>query len=281
MTRQEARAGTLTDARLEALERLAVELATLAGAQIVRAFGGALAVRYKGAEAQDAADLYRDPVSDVDRETEIMIRKRLAETFPDHGILGEEFEDVPAGGDGIVWAVDPIDGTTNFINGFPFFAASIGVLRRGRPVVGAVWCATTHSLRPGVYHARAGGRLRFESEVLELHPNPAVKRRLMGAPALAPDFDHRWDARKTGSAAVECAFVAAGLLQVARFSSPNVWDVAGGIPLIEATGGVVHMRSGPTWTPFMRFDPGRLRQWRKPLILGRPESVRALCERSP
>jgi myo-inositol-1(or 4)-monophosphatase len=281
MTRQEPGPATLGAARLDELEHLAVELATLAGAQIVRAFGSTLAVRYKGADAPDAADVYRDPVSDVDRETELMIRKRLAETFPDHGILGEELEDVPAGKDDIVWAVDPIDGTTNFINGFPMFAASIGVLHRGRPVVGAVWCAATHSLRPGVYHARAGGPLRFESEVLELHPNPAVKRRLMGAPSLAPGFDRRWDARKTGSAAVECAFVAAGLLQVARFAAPNVWDVAGGIPLIEASGGVVHARSGPEWAPFARFDPDRLRPWRRPLIVGRPDGVQALCERTP
>jgi myo-inositol-1(or 4)-monophosphatase len=281
MTRQEVRPAAVAAARLDDLERLAVELATLAGAQIVRAFGGTLAVRYKGADAPDAADIYRDPVSDVDRETEMMIRKRLAEAFPAHGILGEELADVPSGKDDIVWAIDPIDGTTNFINGFPFFAASIGVLHRGRPVAGAVWCATTHSLRPGVYHARAGGRLRFESEALELHANPAVKRRLMGAPPLAPGSDRRWDARKTGSAAGECAFVAAGLLEVARFASPNVWDVAGGLALIEATGGVVHARAGAEWAPFTRFDPDRLRQWRKPLIVGRPDAVHALCDPAP
>ena len=45
----------------------------------------------------------------------------------------------------------------NFVNGFPLFAASIGVLHQGRPLVGAVWCSTSHALRAGVYHARAGG----------------------------------------------------------------------------------------------------------------------------
>jgi myo-inositol-1(or 4)-monophosphatase len=67
-----------------------------------------------------------------------------------------------------VWAIDPIDGTTNFVNGFPLFAASIGMLHRGCPVVGAIWCSTSYALRAGVYHARAGGALRFEGEPLAL-----------------------------------------------------------------------------------------------------------------
>jgi myo-inositol-1(or 4)-monophosphatase len=276
----ERKSDDLPKERLEALERMAVELATVAGAQIVHAFGGVLAVRYKGGDPREEYDVYRDPVSNVDRETELMIRERVAERYPGHGILGEEFDDVPPDDEGIVWAIDPIDGTANFINGFPIFAASIGVLHRGRPVVGAVWCATTHSLRPGVYHAHAGGRLRFENEVLELHVNPAVKRRLMGTFDLTGERDSRWDKRKTGSAAVECSFVAAGLLQVARFASPNVWDVAGGVPLVAATGGAIRVRSDDAWVPFTGFDPERLRGWRHALTVGRPESVQALCDRA-
>ncbi|ESR22877.1 inositol monophosphatase family protein [Lutibaculum baratangense] len=268
------RAGFLPQESLEALERAAAELAALAGAEISGALGATLAVRYKGGGPE--GDIFRDPVSEVDHRTEMLIRERLARDFPGHGILGEELDDVPADEKGLVWAVDPIDGTTNFVNGFPLFAASVGVLHHGRPVAGAVWCATSHALRPGVYHAREGGRLRFESEVLELHPNPAVRRRLAGSPGLDPKPAPHWDHRKTGSAAVECAFVAAGLMQVAWFATPNVWDVAGGIVLAQASGRTVHSGGGAGWAPFQGFDPADLHGWRGPLALGEPEAVAAL-----
>ena len=180
---------------------------------------------------------------------ETLIRARLAERYPEHDIIGEEIEERPGRDAEFVWAVDPIDGTSNFVNGFPLFAASIGVLHRGRPVVGAVWCATSHRLRPGVYHACADGDLYFDNEAAEPQVNPAIRRRLAGVPDCATDHGP-WDGRKTGSAAIECALVAAGLLQVARFEQPNIWDVAGGLPLVLAAGGEVrthNLRGGLKW----------------------------------
>jgi hypothetical protein len=97
-------------------------------------------------------------VSEVDRATEILVRARLAERFPQHDIIGEELDERPGRGADFVWAVDPIDGTANFINGFPLFAASIGLLYRGYPLVGAIWCSTSHTLQSGVYHAHCGPR---------------------------------------------------------------------------------------------------------------------------
>jgi myo-inositol-1(or 4)-monophosphatase len=208
---------------IEEIERVAVELATLAGAEIQAALGSMIAVRYKGESPEKT--LWRDPVSEVDHRVETLIRARVAERFPKHDVIGEEILDRTTLHD-CVWVVDPIDGTTNFVNGFPMFAASIGVLRRGQPIVGAVWCSTGHALRPGVYHASSGGKLRFEDTDVTPKVNPAVRRGLAGVPtALANDGN--WETRKTGSAAVECALVAAGMLRVARFESPNIWDVAG------------------------------------------------------
>jgi len=62
-----------------------------------------------------------------------------------------------------------------------------------------------------------------------------------------------WDLRKTGSAAVECAFAAAGLLQVARFAAHNLWDVAGGVALVEAAGGAVWEETPGGWRPHTGF----------------------------
>jgi myo-inositol-1(or 4)-monophosphatase len=280
----------------EAAELLAVELATLAGAEITTALNRDLTVSYKGAPGS-----FRDPVSEVDRKVEVLIRARLSERFPSHDILGEEMIERPGSGNDVVWAIDPVDGTSNFVNGFPLFSASIGVLYRGQPVVGALWCSTSHALRPGVYHARSGSPLRFDAQPVVRVPNPMVHRRLGGDPS-ASTRGLPWDIRKTGSAAIECAFVAAGLLQVARFAQPNIWDIAGGIVLARAAGREVMVHDGHRWKQFASFAedgprPARaptpaqggvqaalpevvrvLREWHRPLILGEPDAVAHACE---
>ncbi len=186
---------------LHEIESLAVEIANLAGAEIKSALGGIFTVRYKTGATD--SKLWKDPVSEVDRKVEKLIRERLAEQFPSHDIIGEESKERPRPDSDFIWAVDPIDGTTNFINGFPMFAASIGVLYRCKPIVGAVWCATSHALRAGVYHARIGGKLRFEGSDVTPKANPDVRSRLAGVP-VAKAEDLPWETRKTGSAAIEC-----------------------------------------------------------------------------
>jgi myo-inositol-1(or 4)-monophosphatase len=276
----------LPASELREIERLAVELANLAGAEIATALGGIMAVRYKTESVDES--IWRDPVSEIDHRVETLIRARLAERYPEHDIIGEEIDERPGRDHDFVWAVDPIDGTSNFVNGFPLFAASIGVLHLGRPVVGAVWCATSHRLRAGVYHARAGGELCFEQNSAMPKANPAVRRGLAGMPDRSVD-DGPWDVRRTGSAAIECAMVAAGLLQVARFELPNIWDVAGGIALVLASGGEVRTRGAHGWTELDRFEavpaiaggPPDLRNWRRPLVIGRPEAAALMCSKSP
>lgn len=267
--------------RLAALERTAVDLARLAGAEIQDSLGRLLEVRYKAGE--HGAALHRDPVSEVDQRCEAMVRARLEELLPSHGILGEEMLAKPGAGDEFVWAVDPIDGTANFVNGFPLFAACIGLLHERRPVVGAVWCSTSHALHPGIYHAVAGGPLRFEGGPVGTRGNPNVRRRLAGEPSWADDVHGPWDVRKTGSAAIECAFVAAGLLSVARFSSPNIWDVAGGIVLVRAAGLDVRTQGPDGWHDFDRFEPTEtkpdFRKWRQPLVIGESAASAIMIER--
>jgi myo-inositol-1(or 4)-monophosphatase len=265
------------------IETLARELARLAGAEITAAFGTIFTVRYKTGP-QDAASL-RDPVSEIDRKVEVMIREQLAARFPDHGIIGEELAERPGRDSDFVWVVDPIDGTTNFVNGFPLFAASIGVLERGRPIAGAVWCSVSHALRAGVYHARAGGKLRFEGDDVTPKINAAVLRRLAGVPVVANTDEAGWETRKTGSAALECALVAAGLLEVARFAAPNIWDVAGGIALVQAGGGVARQYDDARWLPMDAFAPlprgtekPDLRFWRRPMVIGTPQAVARMCD---
>ncbi len=266
----------LTDAELVEIEAVAVELARLAAAEIETALGRELAIRYKGADDRRGAARYRDPASETDERIERLIRGRLAERFPDHGVVGEEMASLAGAPDAPVWVVDPIDGTANFVNGLPLFAASIGVLHGGRPVVGAIWCSTSHALRHGVYHARLGGRLRFDEQPIARHRHADLRRWLAGEPEATPAAAIDWEVRKTGSAAIECAFVAAGLLRVARFARPNLWDVAGGLALVDAAGGVVRERAGGGWQPMAPVASADIATWRRPLVLGDALAVAAM-----
>ena len=88
-----------------------------------------------------------------------------------------------------------------------------------------------------------------------------------------------WDVRKTGSAAIECAFVAAGLLRVAGFAQLNIWDIAGGAALVRATGSEVRTKTAQGWVTLERFEAketksgaNSLRRWRQPVILGEREA---------
>ena len=258
---------------LSKIESTAVELAQLGGTEIRAALGSMMLVKYKGIE--DDPTHFKDPVSEVDGRVEAMIRERLAERFPDHDIIGEEIDHRPRLGHDFLWAVDPIDGTANFINGFPLFASSVGVLHRGRPIVGALWCSTSHALEPGVYHATVGGGIRFNGAPLDPQSNPAIRRRLAGEPKSSSRSAFGWDGRKTGSAAIECAFVAAGLLEMAWFERPNIWDVAGGLALALAADRRVMVHGSDGWQAFDLFaagetDPGT---WSAPVALGQPEAV--------
>lgn len=274
-------------ATLDEIEAVATDLARFAGEEIQRARQGEINVEYKTEGKGDRAPT--DPVSEVDRNVEALLRERLAERFPDHGIVGEEEDKHPSPDAEYVWAVDPVDGTTNFVNGFPLFASSIGVLHRGRPIAGAVWVSTSHELRPGVYHARRDGVLRFDGEAVKLGPPASgVSRRLAAAPGGAAGRQPGWDNRVTGCAAIECAFVAAGIFNSASFWGPGLWDVAAGVTLLAAAGREVWTRDGGGWKPLDRFEaPERvkedrtpsLRDWRRPLLVGEREAVELLSRR--
>ena len=232
------------------LEHFAVEMARLAGRDIETSFGRALDIRYK--QETPSSSSFRQPVSELDLRIETMIRSRLAERFPHHNVVGEELGDRLVRDARTVWLIDPIDGTDNFVNGFPLFSASVGVLHDGRPVAGALWCSTGHLLRPGVYHAREGGTVMFEGYRLPVVQAAGIRRRVGADPKLSSG-DLPWAVRKTGSTALECAFVATGLLQVARFPNRNAWDVAGGLVLVKAAGLDVLQKSGGVWSPLTQL----------------------------
>ena len=295
-------ADDLDPAVVAAIEALAIELAREAGERAREALTRLVAVEYKpDAKGKESTN---DPVSEVDRAVEELVRERVAERFPSHAVIGEEVDTHPAADVETVWVIDPIDGTTNFINGFPLFAVSIGVLHRGVPVAGAIWCASTHLLGPGVYHAHADATLHLDG-VEVARERTAVKRALAAAPGGAPGGTKEWEHRVTGSIAIEAALVAAGVFTSASFWSPRIWDVAAAAVLVPAAGREVWVRSRGEWRRLERFavpertpdersrhrkrgdasseEPPRapsLRDWRQPLLIGTSEACALIRTRT-
>ena len=119
------------------MERTAVRLVRLASAVILAARGTPGQVVFK---AGPNAPHNASPASDVDRDVELMIRDEIHREFPDHGIIGEEIDDDPRPSSSeYMWVIDPLDGTSNFLKGFPLLASTIGELREGLPLLGATW----------------------------------------------------------------------------------------------------------------------------------------------
>lgn len=274
---------------LSAIEEHAVRMASEAGALLMNLFRGPLDVEYKDRQR-------RDPVSRADRQAEEYLRRTIQDRFPAHAILGEEGKDAGPSDAEYTWVLDPLDGTTNYINGLPLFAVSVGVLRWGHPAVGVIWTATSPKGGPGVFSARAGGGARLDGVAITIEDAGESKRpvqRLAAVPGGAgmmlafgrPPGGRPGDPRTLGSIAVEAAYVAAGVLQSAVFMRPKIWDVAAGVTIVREAGGSALTREAKLWHELTYFRRPRdragavkpLRDWNAPLVVGSPRVASALA----
>jgi myo-inositol-1(or 4)-monophosphatase len=271
---------------LERLEREAVRFARGAGAILMEHFRRPLAVEYKSANR-------RDPVTEADRKAEAYLREAISQVFPDHGIVGEENPNSAHAMPAFVWVLDPLDGTTNFLNGLPIFASSIAVLHQGRPVAAALFVPDPDG--GSVYHARVGGGAHQDGRRLSVADNATPERgRLTGLPA------YYWrlygfrdglrqrigEIRSLGSIAYEMAMTAGGTIQACIFNSPKIWDVAGGMLLVTEAGGTVLTRppKSKQWKLFTAFGADsptldQLHDWRGPVLAGNAELTQHIAER--
>jgi histidinol phosphatase-like enzyme (inositol monophosphatase family) len=148
----------MSSEQVEILLRDAVEIAQRSGLLAMNYFRAAVDIRNKA----DAS-----PVTVADRETETAIRRAIADRYPGHGMMGEEFG--ASGTDNeYVWIIDPIDGTKSFISGVPLFGTLIGVLHNGRPVAGVIHMPglkETFSGSPGTGSHMNGAPIRCRTGV--------------------------------------------------------------------------------------------------------------------
>ena len=189
-----------------------------------------------------------DFVSRADRESEAAIVETLLSRFPGDGVLGEEGAS-RRGTSGREWIIDPLDGTSNFIAGFPFWCVSIAARENGRVVAGVVW----DPLRGEMYAAERGGGAFRNGERLRVTGRPSARGAFLatGFPFRAHEkidpylaifralFLEAKAIRRAGSAALDLANVAAGVFDGFFEFRLSAWDIAAGAVLIEEAGGVL------------------------------------------
>jgi len=195
----------------------------------------------------------RDYVTEVDHKAEQAIIRDIQRHYPSHGIVAEESAPINPGAS-IQWYIDPLDGTTNFIHGYPHFAVSISAWREGRPFL-----AVIHDpMRNETFEAQNGSgaflnrrRLRVSSELRLGHAIFASGLPPYRSEQIDP-FQKRMDAcmrstqsyRRGGSAALDLAYVAAGRLDAYWEAGLKPWDIAAGILLVQEAGGLATDLSG-------------------------------------
>ena len=219
------------------------EQAARAGGQALLEWIGRFEVREKGPS---------DLVTEADLASQEAIRHVLQSAFPSHGFISEESDGVNTGAE-YCWVVDPLDGTTNYVHQISHYAVSVALLQHGRPLVGIIFDPVQEELFSAArgQGAYLNGRPIGTTGVSELAQALVAASFSARVPAGSPEIDQfvaallRCQAiRRTGSAALNLAYVASGRFDAFWAMSTKAWDVAAGVLLVEEAGGVVTLLNG-------------------------------------
>ena len=188
-----------------------------------------------------------DYASEVDRLAEQEIIKILKAAFPDHAVLAEE-SGTHAGND-YVWIIDPLDGTTNFLHGFPQYAVSIALKHKNKLELGVIYDPG----RDELFTAERGGGAMLNNRKIRVAKQASMRGALIGTgfpfkkQQNLDAYLHMFKAvvaadtagvRRAGAAALDLAYVACGRLDAYWEIGVSEWDVAAGILLVQEAGGV-------------------------------------------
>jgi len=226
---------------MQAHLNIAVRAARRAGDIIVRSLNrsGPQDVSSKG---------WNELVTEVDHQAERDIIETIRRSYPDHAILAEESGE--SGRSDHVWIIDPLDGTTNFIHGFPVFAVSIALQVRGQLEVGVIY----DPMRQELFTAIRGGGAQLDGRRIRVSSQTTLAGALIGTGFPYRENSRHMDAylamlkavvenvsgvRRPGAAAIDLAYVAAGRFDGFWELGLQPWDIAAGALLIQEAGGII------------------------------------------
>ena len=191
---------------------------------------------------------HNDFVSEADRAAEAAIIETIHKHYPDHAIFAEESG--AAGESDTIWIIDPLDGTTNFLHGFPVFCVSIGVQVKGRVEHGVVYDPTRQEL----FTASRGVGAQLDGRRIRVSGQHQMERALIGTgfpfrkanmemgpylEMLGKIVRNTSGVRRPGAAALDLCYVAAGRLDGFWETGLSPWDLAAGGLIIREAGGIV------------------------------------------
>ncbi|MFN5855356.1 MAG: inositol monophosphatase family protein [Pseudanabaenaceae cyanobacterium] len=216
--------------------------------------GGAVLRSYFGKLQEVAEKQPGDLVTIADKESEQVVLDIIKRHFPDHGILAEESGNVGIAESEFLWAIDPLDGTTNFAHQYPFFAVSIALLVNGVPEVGVVYAPFFDELFRAAtgLGATCNRQPMHTSSITELRKSLLVTgfaydrtRVIDNNYAEFCHFTHLTQGvRRGGSAAMDLAYVACGRIDGYWERGLSIWDLAAGVVLVREAGGMVTAYDG-------------------------------------
>ncbi|GBD31299.1 MAG: inositol monophosphatase [Gemmatimonadales bacterium] len=191
----------------------------------------------------------RDFVTEVDLRSEELIRQSLSAAYPESSFMGEELSPGPTRPEGLLWIVDPLDGTTNFLHGYPWYAVSIAALLDGDLVAGVV----VNVAYGTVYQATKGGGAWHDGRRLAVSQLADPDRALIGTGFPFRDLSQlglylrqfaavsraAGAMRRAGSAALDLVDVALGRFDAFWELSLAPWDIAAGTLIVREAGGCV------------------------------------------
>lgn len=206
---------------------------TVIAGELVTQFGKVTANRKADGSLVTAADQWSDGE----------LRRRIATTFPDHGVLTEETTHIFPDTDWC-WIIDPIDGTTNFTRGIPIWGISLGLLYRGTPVFGFLHFPIVQQTFWGYWPGDCGLAMPsgafLNDEPIQVSLEEPSQNHIFNLCArsqavLKQPFPCKF--RLTGVASYNIALVAAGTALGGTEKTPKIWDIAGAWPILLAAGG--------------------------------------------
>lgn len=224
----------------QAVLNVAVSAAYAAGEMMRRRFGqvGSIPVARKARH---------DYVSEVDHACEAAIVREISRYYPDHAFLGEEGGQ--SGEGDVLWVIDPLDGTSNYLHGVPHFAVSIAQRVKGRTECGVVY----DPMRDELFTAQRGRGAFLNQQRIRVSPRSDLETAVLATafpfrqrawmPAFAKLFQAIYekteDFRRLGTASLDLGYVACGRLDGYYEIGLKPWDVAAGTLLVREAGGVV------------------------------------------